>query len=108
MARKNQEFSRKDRVIASQRVRVRQLQEVRGLEICNHTHLVGLFYVYITRQELHQKETQLREERQSQEAVISRLREELSKCQGLAQEGAKVSVIHRTVCNTYIASPQAR
>ena len=44
--------------------------------------------MHITCQELHLRETRLREELQSQEAEISRLREELSKCQGLLQEGA--------------------
>ena len=44
--------------------------------------------MHITCQELHLRDTRLREELQSQEAEISRLREELSKCQGLLQEGA--------------------
>ena len=47
--------------------------------------------MHFPHQELHLRETQLREELQSQEAEISRLREEPSKC--LQQEGAKVSVI---------------
>ena len=54
--------------------------------------------MHVTYQELHLRETRLREELQSQEAEISRLREELSKCHGL-QEGAKVSINTQHVPN---------
>ena len=45
----------------------------------------------ISSQELHLRETRLREELQSQEAEISRLREELRMCWGLLWEEAQVS-----------------
>ena len=38
---------------------------------------------------MQQRETRLREEQQSKEAEIGRLREELRKCQALLQEGAR-------------------